>query len=241
MRTEELPLQEQGNEIRTDVRTFTEDEYNCLMPKKEWTLAGLSALSPASAAACGSSADADTAARAACQPKCWFVLRDLTRSNAKRPGYLLMEELGMRFFTPMRQKSVVRNGRKTWIEVPFMHDLLFVYASRAEMDPIVEKSSTLQYRFVRGGWQEAMTVPTEDMERFIHAVKCSTSPRYFRPDEITPEMYGKRVRIVGGVMDGYEGPLLSLRGSKVKRLLVELPNQLTAAVEVQPDLIEVLK
>ena len=48
------------------------------------------------------------------------------------------------------------------------------------------------------------------------------------------------VRIVGGPLDGYEGRLLSVRGSRVKRLLVDIPNLLVAGVEVQPEYIQVL-
>ena len=53
-------------------------------------------------------------------------------------------------------------------------------------------------------------------------------------------MYGRRVRIVGGALDGYEGRLLSLRGTRVRRLLVEIPNLLTAAVEVSPEYVQLL-
>lgn len=54
-------------------------------------------------------------------------------------------------------------------------------------------------------------------------------------------MVGKYVRIVGGLLDGYEGRLQKLQGSRVKRLFVELPGMLTAAVEVQPEFIQVVK
>lgn len=54
-------------------------------------------------------------------------------------------------------------------------------------------------------------------------------------------MLGKRVRVIGGGLDGYEGRLLSARGSKRRRLLVEIPTFLTAAVEVNPDLIEIME
>ena len=176
------------------------------------------------------------------EPRCWFALRDLTRRNAKCPGYkLLGEEEGLEVFTPMHRRPTVRQGVRGWEEVPFMQDLLFVRDTRGRLDPIIGKTETLQYRFVRGGYRKPMTVPDEDMERFILAVRSSTNPRYYRPEELTPEMYGRRVRIIGGSLDGYEGHLLSSRGSKVRRLLVELPNYLTAAIEIQPELIEVLK
>ena len=79
-----------------------------------------------------------------------------------------------------------------------------------------------------------------DMERFIRAVTETDSSRFYLPDELTPSMYGRKVRIVGGNLDGYEGFLLRMRGSHVKRLLVELPTLLVAAVEVSPEYIQLL-
>ena len=85
-----------------------------------------------------------------------------------------------------------------------------------------------------------MTVREEEMNRFIRAVNTVERPRYYRPDEITPEMYHRRIRLMGGQLEGYEGYLLSTRGSKVKRLLVELPGLLAASVEVEPEYIQLL-
>lgn len=175
------------------------------------------------------------------QQREWYALRDLTRSNARRPGYKLLDKEGLEVFTPMRRRTVVRRGVRILEEVPFMQDLLFVHETRERLDPIIRKTETLQYRYVCGGYRKPMTVPGADMERFIAAVRSTSTPRYYRPDELTPSMYGKRVRIVGGPLDGYEGHLLSARGTKVRRLIVELPNLLTTAVEVQPDLLEMLK
>ncbi len=42
----------------------------------------------------------------------WFVLRDLTRPNAKRPAYRLLEEKGIEVFTPMRWQLVERKGKR---------------------------------------------------------------------------------------------------------------------------------
>ncbi len=47
-------------------------------------------------------------------------------------------------------------------------------------------------------------------------------------------MYGRKIRIEGGPLSGYEGRLLTTRGSKVKRLLVELEGFLAVGVEVDP-------
>lgn len=172
--------------------------------------------------------------------KCWYVLRDLKRPNAKLPAYRQLSGAGFEVFTPLEERVVTRGGRRFREEVPFIRDLLFVHERREALDPLVEKYPTLQYRFQKGGrYKDPMTVPGADMERFMHAVSVSEKPRYYLPGELTPAMCGREIRIVGGPLDGYEGKLLSVRGSRTRRLLVELPNYLTAAVEVSPEFIRV--
>ena len=149
----------------------------------------------------------------------WFVLRDLTRPNAKRPAYRLLEEKGIEVFTPMRWQLVERKGKRIREEVPLLHDLL---------------------RYLRGGYRKPMTVGHAEMNRFIRAVHSDDSPRYFLVEELTSAMYGRMIRIEGGPLDGYEGRLLSIRGSRVKRLIVEIPGLLVAAVEVDPEYIRLL-
>lgn len=168
-------------------------------------------------------------------------MRDLKRTNAKQPAYRLLAEQQVEVFTPMKWTLVTSRGKKVRKEVPFLQDLVFVHDTREKIDPIVAKCPTLQYRFLRKTYRKPMTVPTSEMERFIHAVSSSESPRYYLPEEITPDMYSRKIRIVGGPLDGYEGCLLTMRGSKVKRLLVELPNLLTAGVEVSPEYIQLVK
>lgn len=171
----------------------------------------------------------------------WFVMRDLKRGNAKQPAYKLLDELKIRFFTPMVWKLRIRQGKRIRQQVPFIPDLLFVYDSRKVLDPIVERIATLQYRFVKGGNHQPMTVRNADMERFIRAVDAMNNPCFYTPEELKPDMLGKNVRIVGGLLDGYEGRLQKIQGSRIKRLFVELPNFLTAAVEVQPEFIQLLR
>ena len=150
----------------------------------------------------------------------WYVMRDLKRANSKLPAYKFLREIGIDFFTPMKSRLVTRNSKRIREEVPCMSSLLFVHDCRMIIDRIVEKMPTLQY--------------------FIHAVRSAENPEYYLPDELAPSMYGKQVRIIGGQLDGYEGRLLSVRGSRTKRILIELPSWLTAAIEVNPEYIQIL-
>ena len=171
----------------------------------------------------------------------WFVMRDLKRPNAKLPAYQMLGNMGMEVFTPMVWKLAVQRGKRVRKEVPFMQDLLFVHESHEVLDPVVEMTDTLQYRFLRDGKRTPMTVRDVDMERFKKAVESTDNRYFYTPKEVKPDMIGKKVRIVGGPLDGYEGNLQKMQGSREKRLFIELPNLLTAAVEVQPEFIQIVK
>lgn len=170
----------------------------------------------------------------------WFVMRDLKRRNAKMPAYKLLREQGMEVFVPMHCQLVTRNGMKARVEVPVVSDLLFVHSTKEVLDPIVMEINTLQYRFLRNCNRAPMTVPCDEMERFIRAVNTSKSLKWYLPEEITPDMYKRKVRIIGGALDGYEGSLITVRGSKIKRLMVELENYLAVGVEINPEFIQLL-
>lgn len=171
----------------------------------------------------------------------WYVMRDLKRSNDHSPAYKVLQNENLEVFTPMQWKISTRKGVRKKEYVPFMPDLLFVHASETVLDPFVEDIDTLQYRYVRGKYKEGMVVNDRDMDRFIKAVTTSPKSEYFRPEEITPDRIGCHIRIVGSALDGFEGNLLKVRGSRKRRLLVEIPSLLTAAVEVEPEYIEIIE
>lgn len=172
----------------------------------------------------------------------WYVLRDLKRRNSNTPGYMELGDKGFEVFTPMKWEIFVRAGKRIRKKVPVIGDLLFVRSSKEKLDVEIERIPTLQYRYRYGQTIHCpMTVRDRDMEQFIGAVNKATDVRYFSTEEITPDMYGKEICIIGGPFNGYSGRLLSLRGSKKKRLIVEIPDFIAAAVEVQPEFIRYVK
>ena len=173
--------------------------------------------------------------------KQWFAMRDLKRANATLPAYKQLAEAGMEVFTPMTTRFVVKNGKRTRLDVPVMRDLLFVNESRENLDPIVAKTPTLQYRFKKGGKQgEPIVIPAKDMVQFISAVEASNAPKFYSAEEITPLMCGNKIRMVGGALDGHEGILQTVRGSKTKHLIITLPSLIAVSVDIQDEFIKVL-
>lgn len=176
---------------------------------------------------------------------CWYVLRDLARPNAKTPAYKRLQEMPQFkdcVFVPLKQQVFIEFGKRVVRFVPFMHDLVFVHKSKEELDPIVSKINLLQYRYVRGGKQfEAMTVSNDAMRQFIDAVTHTDVVEYYNYDEVSPLLYGKQIRIIGGNLNGCVGRLMSKRGSKHKRLLVDLTEcNLSASIQVESEYIQLI-
>lgn len=173
--------------------------------------------------------------------KQWFVMRDLKRPNSLTPAFRELPTMGVETYTPMHWCVVVHKGTKHREELPYIRDLIFVHSTTEEIDDILTRVPTLQCRYVRGGqYRQPMIVSDRDMDRFIKAVQTVDSPQYFSPEEITPEMIGRQVAIVGGQLDGYEGKLLKCRGSRKRRILISIPSIIVAAIEVEPEFIRLL-
>ena len=176
----------------------------------------------------------------------WYVLRDLARPNAKNPAYKqlqAMPEMKDCVFVPLKQHVFMEFGKRVVHFIPYMPDLVFVHKSKEELDPIVRKMELLQYRYVRGGKQyEAMSVRHKDFVAFRRAVEETDNVEYFSYSEVSPRIYGKQIRIIGGRLNGFEGRLMSKRGSKHKRLLIDLQAcNLSAAIQVETEYIQIVK
>ena len=171
----------------------------------------------------------------------WFFLRDLKRPNAKEHAFQMLSRNGFEVFTPMKIETRNVGGKRVRLVLPYINDMLFAHSKKNILDEIIAKTPTLQYRYVSGRkYREPLTIRDEDMEKFIAAVKSSDKPRYYLPQEITSGMRGRWIRIIDGPMAGYEGQLLSVKGSRKKRLIVEIPGCIAVAVEITSDCIEVV-
>lgn len=174
--------------------------------------------------------------------KHWFVMRDLKRRNSNSLAVHELTKAGLEVFTPMTQMIMNIGGSRQRRVVPVIQDLLFVRETKTTLDSIVERLPKLQYRYQVGKTMaEPMTVRDEEMEHFIYAINNTETPIYYLPGELTRAMYGKTVRIVGGLLNNYEGHLLSIKGKRKRYLIIELQNFIAAAIEVQPEFIQVLK
>lgn len=168
----------------------------------------------------------------------WFVMRDLKRPNAKTPGYKQMAELGFEVYTPLQWKVCDKNGRRVRVQCPVIHDLLFIHGVKEEIENAIKNINTMQFRYQRGAYLCPMVVPDREMEMFLKASGAASDIKFCTPDEITPAMLGREVKVVGGAIDGVQGKIIKIRGSKNRHILIELPGLVSAVVKIASDLIE---
>jgi len=91
-----------------------------------------------------------------------------------------------------------------------------------------------------GGGIEAV-ISDKEMEQFIRVTESIEKFRYYTPDEVSPSMYGRKICIVGGSLDGCVGRLKTKRGSKYKELIIEMQGILAVGVQVSPEYIRFIE
>ena len=161
----------------------------------------------------------------------WYAMRSLFNTELKIKELLDSERIEN--FLPMDWETFEVGGQKKKRLVPLVRNLIFVRSTPTELAPVMARQSRFQFIYARGGRQnQPIVVPTVQMDSFIRAVEASRAPLYFQPGELPPPQPGQLVRIKSGSLDGVVGRVLKVKGARARRLVVEIPGFLAAAVEV---------
>ena len=175
------------------------------------------------------------------EPVVWYVLRDLKRHNAKKPGHAYLNENNVEVFYPKRWEYAMVKGKRKRIQAPAVAGLLFAHSRKTRLSELLRMMPTLQFIYMRGGYLKLMTVRDAEMNNFIKAVEGAKEVIYHNADELNSISIGQTVKIAGGPLDGVEGRIVNVRGSHKKRIVVSIPNFIAAVVEVTSGELNVLK
>lgn len=171
---------------------------------------------------------------------CWYVMR--AYKNEAKAEKALSGEYGLPFFIPKHYIVQLTRGKKVRRLVPAIPSILFVHASRMQLNEFKQRYPFVHYAM----WKmstglEYMKVPEYEMNNFIKiATQTEEHPMYLQPDDVNLKS-GTRIRVLGGAFDGTEGYFVKVRGKRSRRLVVKLDGVMAVSVEVSPDLIEVVK
>ena len=169
----------------------------------------------------------------------WYVMR--AYKAEKRAEETLAAE-GMEHYVPKTYALRVYHGVKSRHLVPALPSLVFVHASHDDIVDFKRRHNFLQFiTGKRGVKSEPMVVPDRQMTDFIKvSSQYEADTVYLKPEEVDLTK-GTKVRILGGPFDGVEGLFLRVKGKRDKRLVVWVERVIATAVDISPDLIQVIE
>lgn len=170
----------------------------------------------------------------------WFVLRAVFSQELKVRDKL--RSLGLRSYVPMCWRMENTRGHKIRKLVPAITELVFVYGEEEKIGEFKSRLKETVYWMMTflDGQREKLIVPDKAMNDFIRITEQSErSVTFFRPDEIRLNK-GDKILIHGGPFDGVEGILQKVKGKREKQILVSIPQIVTAAVSIRPEMVELI-
>lgn len=148
---------------------------------------------------------------------------------------------GLEAFVPLKYQIKKIKHQEQRALVPAMPGLMFAKGPLDELKeyiqnhahyPVFLRKSTFSNK------EDYLIVPNKAMEEFIAVTENhEANITYFRPEEINLQA-GDRIRVKGGIYDGKEGIIMRIKGKRNKHLVVQIPGMLVAAVEMEPELVE---
>lgn len=163
----------------------------------------------------------------------WYFMCDQKRRNALEPAYKMLERKGFEVFTPLQNKVIGKGKFKKIVEEPIFTDILFVHSTVEKIDKIVAETTTLHYRFKKGGkYCEHITVPDKEMQRFKYALEHTEIKEWYSIDALPREIIGERMVVQGGPLDGYKVIARKMQGARKKRVFFELKKLAYAELEI---------
>lgn len=149
---------------------------------------------------------------------------------------------GLESFVPLKYDVKKRQGHDRRVLVPALSRYIFVKGPLETIQDYIANAHFVVYlqRSTFSGRKDYLTIPSKAMDNFI-AVTENNEQRvtYFSPDEIRLNV-GDQIRIKGGLYDGREGTIMRIKGKRNRHLVVQIPGILIAAVQMSPDMIELL-
>ena len=161
----------------------------------------------------------------------WFAMRATFGRNMKVKH--ILDSKSIESFIPMKYVIQRRSMISKRELVPVVKDLIFVHASKNDIQTVKDDIDFFQYitRPASDGTNKVIVVPDYQMQEFIMVSKTNSEKLiYFMPNEID-FVKGDMVRIHGGVFDGRVAVLSKIKNKKKKHLIIEIEGSLSIAVE----------
>lgn len=169
----------------------------------------------------------------------WFALQ--TTHNRELILKKQLEEQKVECFVPMKYEKVIKDEQKWQIEVPAIHNLIFVHSTRMFLDryliKYLKESST--HYVIDLGTKEPIIIPDTDMRYFITVTSSYQDELIYLNDSIEKFSNYDKVRVTGGLFEGIEGYFVRIR--KDRKVVISLNGIAAVAISgIHHSLIETI-
>lgn len=170
----------------------------------------------------------------------WYVLGSLKRNQELK----IRDELrraNYDCYVPLRYTVKTIKGVKKRLMLPAISGLIFIKGRLEDLQEKIKFNKNTLYlrKSTFSNKEDYLTISDSEMRNFIAVTsKAGESITYFSPDEIKFHP-GDKIRVNGGVFDGREGVIMRIKGKRKKQFVVSILGVVYAAVELEPDIIEV--
>ena len=148
---------------------------------------------------------------------------------------------GLEAFVPLKYTIKKIKHQEHRALVPAMPGLMFAKGTLDELKEYIQNHAHFPVYLRKSTFsnkEDYLIVPNKAMEEFIAVTEDHEAHiTYFRPEEINLQA-GDRIRVKGGIYDGKEGIIMRIKGKRNKHLVVQIPGMLVAAIEMEPELVE---
>ena len=171
----------------------------------------------------------------------WYAIGSVTRDRELKIRDELRRD-AHECFVPLKYVLKGARGKRQRVLVPAISGLIFVRgtlegvreAIKFRRDGLFIRKSTFSNK------EDYLSVSEHDMRNFItFSDMAGENIAYYSPDEIHLQA-GDKIRITGGFYDGCEGVVLRIKGKRRRQLVVSIPKLIYAAVELEPELLQLI-
>ena len=155
---------------------------------------------------------------------CWYPMYSTYGSELKVKAEL--ERLGIECFVPMKYALVAHGSERRRVQVPAIHNLIFVRESREKITGLKMHNRVcthLQYMVFNNlnSTKDIIIVPDDKMKNFMMvASQISDQTVYLRYEDFLDKP-GRKVKVIDGVFAGVEGIVKRIKKRRVVVVLLE--------------------
>ncbi len=169
------------------------------------------------------------------QKNYWYAVR--VTYNREMKVKQVLDARHIENFLPMKYRITMRGERKIKEKVPAIHNLIFIYISRKDLQELKD-TSTLPIRYIMNKeTRNPIVIPEEQMKNFIAVSGTLDEQLIYLEADIINFKKGDKVRVTGGLFAGSEGYFVRIKGDR--RVVVCLQGIVAVATAfIHPSLVE---